>query len=755
MWPTLYAGMREGEHFSLLGGFSMGNRYRVQSCHLAFLALVAVGMGLLSTLATSSVVAAGPLDKLDTSLRFVPDDAAIYTANLRGREQIEIIGKSQAWATLKTLPVVQEALKAFHAGMESNDNAKQAKAFWENPETQAAVKLLGEMFSDETFFYTDTSSIDCFELCQAINTSNQMAQLAALESGDLRKLQNDKQQAGRMFQTLADHVDLLKVPVAVFGFRVKDKKLAAEEITKLEGLLNVLSFASPKLSGHVKRKTVNGHEFVTMELDGSMIPWDEFKPEERKKIELRKGDVDKVVEKAKKMTLVFSIGLYKDYLIFAVGPSTDCVARLGTGTALVAREEFKPLEKFADRRLTSVSYISKNMALRLGDNRKSIESWAEGIHDAIPKLPLKDDEKATIQKDAEELFKGIQSFQASAGAMVSFDFLTDRGVEGYGYHFVEYKGAAPKPLELTRHVGGRPILAALAHLKGSVKDYDELAKWVKTGFGYFKKFGLPHMQGGDKEKFEEAEKTFGPLVARLHDITRDQFIPSIGEEGEIAFVLDAKLTEKKLQKDMPEFPKAMPMVEPAFVLRVADGKKFAGSLDAYRLLVNDVIAALHKMSPNDVPEFAIPSAKESKIDGGTLYSLDAPEEAGLSKQFALTFGIAPHIATITITPKHSERLLKETPLTIGGALADANKPSIAAAMFDWAGLVDAATPWVEFAIEQNPPADPKKMSVEQAQTIMKVLKTLQTVTAQTYVENGVIVSHTMVEIHDIEAPKGK
>jgi len=93
-------------------------------------------------------------------------------------------------------------------------------------------------------------------------------------------------------------------------------------------------------------------------------------------------------------------------------------------------------------------------------------------------------------------------------------------------------------------------------------------------------------------------------------------------------------------------------------------------------------------------------------------------------------------------------------------LADANRPMAVAVSFDWAGLVDAAAPWIEMGVDALVKAEPEvsrflgsepgKPSVQdQVRTVLSVLKTMRTITAENYVEDGLMVTHSLVEIRDI------
>ena len=73
-----------------------------------------------------------------------------------------------------------------------------------------------------------------------------------------------------------------------------------------------------------------------------------------------------MIQRLKQMTLVVAVGLRDDFLLVSIGSSTDALARLGQGQSLADRPELAPLQKFADKRLISVGYISKAMATQIG-----------------------------------------------------------------------------------------------------------------------------------------------------------------------------------------------------------------------------------------------------------------------------------------------------------------------------------------------------------------------------------------------------
>jgi hypothetical protein len=140
---------------------------------------------------------------------------------------------------------------------------------------------------------------------------------------------------------------------------------------------------------------------------------------------------------------------------------------------------------------------------------------------------------------------------------------------------------------------------------------------------------------------------------------------------------------------------------------------------------------------------------------GAIYSFVLPEEWGVDQQIVPNFGVSEHVAVLSASQKHTERLLKATPLAVGGLLGTSNRPMAAAAWFNWAGLVEAATPWVNLAVEQAAASNggddaQKKAIADQVHVVIDVLKTLRSITGESYLEGDVMVSHSLLEIRDVE-----
>jgi hypothetical protein len=200
----------------------------------------------------------------------------------------------------------------------------------------------------------------------------------------------------------------------------------------------------------------------------------------------------------------------------------------------------------------------------------------------------------------------------------------------------------------------------------------------------------------------------------------------------------------------------MPMVEPAVVLSLSDAKKFKDGLSEYRGAINDLIDAVRHMEGSHVPEeIRIPEPKSEDSPLGKFYSFALPKEWGVDEQILPNVAIADKLAVLSASRAHSERLLKGTPLAVHGTLAKvANRPLAMAGWLDWATLVKTVTPWIDFGIEQGAGArgvgdDQQKMVISQTHAALEVLSVLRSVTFESYLEKGVLVNHSLCEIHDL------
>lgn len=140
---------------------------------------------LVALLAATVFSAASPparaADEIKTdanSLSKVPADASFYSANLRNREQVELLIKSNAWKVLHSLPLVKEGIAKATAELTKEDGPlAMYKKFTEVPENKELVDLLLDAVSHEVFLYGGKGWDDFFVLLMQVNSAQQFGPL--------------------------------------------------------------------------------------------------------------------------------------------------------------------------------------------------------------------------------------------------------------------------------------------------------------------------------------------------------------------------------------------------------------------------------------------------------------------------------------------------------------------------------------------------------------------------------------------------
>jgi hypothetical protein len=723
--------------------------------------VVALITSALACLAWQTARAEGDAVQVAPSLRWIPADAAFYASMLHTREQIEAVGRSRAWATLKGLPLVQALWKKGMDQIRKPDSPLASLwQLYQLPENQQLLQMLADMGSEEIFVYGDKNCAEFAQLASQISNGVRFGPAFFQLSGQAKGVDSGKLQALSVLKTLSANLEHLRVPDLVMGFKISDPSRAETQIKRLEKLLEGMAQENPQYKGRLKRERIGGGDFVTVALDGRLVPWDRISFED---IETEAGQFDKLREKLKDLKMTLSVGIKDQYLIVTVGESSAPAARLGQGAKLADRPEFKRLKPFLSQRFTTISYTSQAMHAEFATKKKDVDDWIATANRYLKDAGLPQEKQTRARKDLNELAKDIKGLIPEVGAVLGFSFMTDRGQEGYSYDWSELSSVdSSKPLSLLNHCGGNPVLAVVGRAKYSPETYRLLVKWLKVAYGYVDDFVVPRLDDAKKEQYEQFRKIALPLLQRLDKATGEMLLPALAD-GQYAFVADAKIKSKQWIRGIPAADASLPMLEPALVLGVSDAALLRRAMEEYRSIANDAIARVRDIWPI-VPAFEIPEPETKMVKSGTLYLFPLPEFMGLDPQLVPNAGLSSHVAVIAITEQHSERLLSKTPLkTSGGPLADLGRPLAGAVYFDWAALVEALRPWADFGLAEAGP-DPLGELIDesaakdqnrgenlrkQVHTLLEVLKVLRGASSVTYVEDGVLVTHAEIVIKDM------
>lgn len=696
------------------------------------------------------------LDQAAPSLKWIPEDAAFYSAMLRNREQWDLVLNSRAWAKLKSLPAVQALWSKAKEQLEQEDGqVGQARKLLEQPENRQLVDLLKDMVSEEVFTYGGTSSAEFLAFLSQINNGVRYRQL-------LMQVKNPggdpiQQYLKAFFDFMVDNPNL-RAPETVIGFRLTDTKRAEAQLKRLETFATAMTAQIPELQGRFKSSKVGKDTYLTLTLDGKMIPWDQVPV---KDVEDKPGQYDKVVKKLTELKLTISLGLHGKYLLFSTGESTDHLAKLGQEEpgkkGLLSRPEFKPLTRFADKRITALNYFSKTFNSSFVIRPKDINNMVKMANDLFPLSDLPERKRTQIQKDIDDLTRDLKKFLPEPGAVAGISYLTSQGTESYTYDWGKNLALdASQPLVLLNHVGGNPLLAWVGHAKFSPEQYQLGVKWLKVFHGYWEELGVPRLNDSQREQYQKIAKAALPLLKRLDEVTGQMFLPAL-RNCEWAFVLDGKLKSQQWLKMLPLSEKPMPMLEPALVLSVADADLLRKALAEYRTLANEALVKTHELA-EEFPEIQIPAPEKRQTKKGTFYVYPLPDGAPLDGKIQITIRLEQKVGVIAISQEHAERLLASTPLKVeSGPLANTKRPLAMATYVDTAGLIDVVSPWVVMGVGMVEPfirlaagdAAGKEEFAGQVKTLFDILKVFRHSSGATYLEDGVWVTHGEVVVKDL------
>ena len=708
-----------------------------------------LGITVLALLVLGGPLSAQELAEQAKSLAWVPADASAYTVMLRNREQWQAVTRSVAWARLNALPVVKKGWDHLQAEWAKEDGPLAAVRQWYNDDANhALVNLLGDMVSDEVFIYGGKGSAEFLALLQELQAVSQFAPLlSTLEGKNLAAAQRPEERVRLLLRTLADQPEKIVVPEIVIGFRLKNADPARTQLKRLGTLAKHLAEQDPKLKKHVQKTTLAGAEFWTLKLDGTMIPWGQLPLGD---LEENPGEFDKLIKRLKELKLTVSLGVREPFALLAIGESPALVASLGKGKLLKDRPEFVPLAKYADRKVVSLGYGSKEWQALQTIRRADIEDMAKGIMEQLKNLGITPEQEARIRKDLARMSKDLKGLLPEPGPAVSISFLTDTGYESIAYDWTKNLGLdGSKVLTVLNHAGGTPLLVAAGRVNLDPKEYAKLVKWIKVAHQHFEEIVLPQL--GVKNVYDPVFKLVQPSLVRLDKATGEMLLPALAD-GQLAFILDAKLKSKQWHRRLPPADNALPLLEPALVTGVKDADLLRKAFEEYRQTINHLLGTVGRLVPG-LPEISVPPAQTKKVKGGTLYFYPIPEAAELDSQICPAAGLSKHVATLALSLDHAGRLLAAKPLQSGSPLlADSKKPLASATHVNVEGLIRTLSPWVDYALENAGLAQQGEGAenvLAQTRIAMEILTVFRSYTSISYLENGALVIRSQSVIRDL------
>ena len=575
---------------------------------------------IVTTVVTAAVGAAGlparaaELSEQAHSLRTVPADAAFYSVSLRLKEQLDAFLDSNAYNKLMQIPLVQMAKMqvAFQWQQAALPGIAPFKEYVDSPEGQETLALLQEMFSDEMFFYGGGDVATTVELFMELNAIRRTARLEAMARGE----DPNEVMAERIKEVLDENAADFKVPSVVFGWRIKDVQRAERKLDEVHSYArHFLDGHYPELSAHLQRDQIGGHEFLTLRMDGSMIPWDQIREQAE---DVDPEQLDEWQEMFSTKTLAVALGVVDEFVLLSIGNSTDHLETFGQGPSIAEQPAMSRLTKHAQERISSLSFMSRALSQNLNSPEQTIEDLASAAEEILHAAEVDEEQRAKLVADIRGLGSEVEKYMPQPGDLASVTFLTDRGYEGFRYQ----DGPPPmvdssKPLTILDHAGGDPMVVVATRSKEDAEGYQRAIEWVKRIAGHIEEIAEAKADPDDWARYLQYRERGLELLRRLDQATREHIIPAF-EDGQSAVVMDVSAKSQRWIKQMPESPKPLPMLEIALVATVSDAEHLRQGVVEYFDVAREAITLLREINPEDVPKFELPEPETRALDtGGT------------------------------------------------------------------------------------------------------------------------------------------
>lgn len=713
--------------------------------------------------------AAAALAEQAHSLKKVPADAVFYSASLRWKEQWDIFRTSKAYAKLMEIPFVQIAkMQATFQWQQSEEpHIAKVREYVQSSAGQDAVQILKEMFSEEGFIYAGSDVLQSVSLFMELNSVNRVPTIK-VKDGDAKEAEKEakEEKLNQVLEVLEKHTGSYKIPTLVMGFRIKDKDRAKRELDEVHSQLrNLLDESQPELAAHLQRTQIAGHEFLTMQLDGTMLPWEKFHEEAEN---MEDEQFDKLKNFVSKLKLSAALGVTDEFVILSIADSTEHLEKLGEGAVLADAPAMKWLEKHADQRLVAISYVSKALTKAFGSTQRTLEDLARGVEAGLAQAKISEEDRKLIADDIRGI--DISRFMPEPGDTAGTAFLTDRGYEGYQYTDTKRPIAdSSKPLSILSHVGGSPMLMVASRSTQNVEDYKQVVAWLKQVTEHIEKIAKEKAEREQWEKYQEIRGKAIALLERLDKANREHLYPALAD-GQGAIVFDVEAKSKQWFKKMPESPKPLPMFELAFEATVSDAEHLRLGVAEYIAVAKEAYALIKEYNTKEMPELKMPKVEVSEISGGKMYKYPLPKKWGVDPQVAVNAGLTDKLVVVSFMPKTTERMLAETTPDLDTSLK-IDRPAALVSHVGFAKFIDAIRPWIDYGVdvatgklkvkkegeededkaaEQNPAALQLGFVVPQVHQFLDVLSAVRGFSAIAYEEEGLWVTHSETHIRDLK-----
>ncbi len=204
----------------------------------------------------------------ETGLKFAPQDADFYLGNLRLSEQWKALVSSKFVGELLKVPYIERAKEKFLSQWDGREGEiGRFRDSIENPQADAFLRLVKDMFSEEIFVFGDARN------------SEFLLEVDSLAEGILELMsKSEGEEALEYFLNVPkSDFDAIPVPMLVAGFKISDSDTLLNKLDELNAVarfgLGAFPPAQPLLDGLERVEDSNGTR-LAWTIKSEMIPWE-------------------------------------------------------------------------------------------------------------------------------------------------------------------------------------------------------------------------------------------------------------------------------------------------------------------------------------------------------------------------------------------------------------------------------------------------------------------------------------------------
>jgi hypothetical protein len=423
-------------------------------------------------------------------------------------------------------------------------------------------------------------------------------------------------------------------------------------------------------------------------------------------------------------SIALTIGTLDSYFVVGISAKRGDLLKLGKGANLTTHPDLAPVVTNASKPITSVSYLSDNLAKANFDsqfknfftkNFSVLLNQFMGVQTAVHGL---NGDAGGIDSTSEiyKFFEGIKSelrwmdesiakFVPEARGTTAYSFSTTNGWEQV-YHArtknVLLDGS--KPLAALQHIGGAPMMMVVTRIQDHPEYFGlmrQIVQRFKTQLDRAFKIDWSDT-GVEMEEFKKAQleiETLWPMLVKLADAWETKVLPGLnGEHGVV--MSSGGLAAKQWAKEMPPSDVPLPLPEVASVSGVRDAAKLQEAAVEFFAVCDSLLDYVRSKDPNSVPaNYSIPRPVESKSADGVKFGYPIPDDCPAPKSMMPHGLFSGNYLFGGYSEKQSEMLAKSTRLTIGAGVIDTGKPLANASYLSIGRIMSAAKPWVVYGVK--------------------------------------------------------